>query len=87
MVTIAYTKQKISTGIKNKDTNKDTNKLTEIQRIILREIESNKNITILEISRIANINLRNTKNNISKLKEIGLLERIGNNKSGYWKIV
>jgi len=64
-VTIAYTKQKTSTDIKNQDTNRDTNKLTEIQRIILREIE----------------------NNISKLKEIGLLERIGNNKSGYWKVV
>ena len=87
MVTLAYTKQKISTDIKNKDTNKDTNKLTEIQRIILREIENNKNITILEISKITDINLRNTKNNISKLKEIGLLERIGNNKSGYWKVV
>jgi len=86
MVTIAYTKQKISTDIKDKDTNSDTNKLTEIQRIILREIENNENITILEISRIADINLRNTKNNISKLKEIGLLERIGNNKSGYWKV-
>jgi predicted HTH transcriptional regulator len=37
-------------------------------------------------SRIVGINIRNTKNNISKLKQIGLLYRIGKNKGGYWKV-
>ncbi|MDR1632104.1 MAG: HTH domain-containing protein [Dysgonamonadaceae bacterium] len=70
----------------NSDTDKDTNKLTEIQKIILKKIENNKNITLSELSKAFNINIRNIKNNISKLKDKGFLERVGNNKSGYWEI-
>jgi predicted HTH transcriptional regulator len=69
-----------------KDTNGDTNELTEIQSKILIEIEKNKNITMLELSKTININLRNIKNNMSKLKEMELLERVGNNKVGYWRL-
>jgi predicted HTH transcriptional regulator len=32
------------------------------------------------------INLRNVKNNMSKLKAKGLLERIGPDNGGYWKV-
>jgi predicted HTH transcriptional regulator len=32
------------------------------------------------------ISARKVKENISMLKEKGLVERIGNEKSGYWKI-
>jgi len=48
---------------------------------------NNEYISIAEISKIIDINIRNTKNNISKLKHLGLLERIGNNKEGYWKVI
>jgi ATP-dependent DNA helicase RecG len=33
------------------------------------------------------ISARKVKENISKLKEKGLVERIGNEKNGYWKII
>jgi ATP-dependent DNA helicase RecG len=58
-----------------------------VQDVLLREILNNKSITILELSEKANINVRNTKNNITKLKAKGLLERIGPDKGGYWKVV
>ena len=73
-------------NVTEKDTNKDTNEITEIQAKILKVIESNKSISISEISKIIDINIRNTKNNISKLKQFGLLDRIGKNKGGYWKV-
>jgi ATP-dependent DNA helicase RecG len=33
------------------------------------------------------INEKNVRNNIAELKEKGLLERVGPDKGGYWKIV
>jgi ATP-dependent DNA helicase RecG len=47
---------------------------------------NNKFVTIPELSKMVNINIRNTKNNISKLKAKGLLERIGPDKGGYWRV-
>ena len=32
------------------------------------------------------INVRNVKNNIAKLKQMGILLRIGPAKGGYWKV-
>jgi ATP-dependent DNA helicase RecG len=53
----------------------------------MQEIIQNYNITIVELHQKVNINIRNVKNNIAKLKNMGLLERIGDNKNGYWKIL
>jgi len=47
----------------------------------------NPNITIEELSKKLNINIRNTKKNIAKLKEKGLIKRIGSRKIGYWEVV
>jgi len=69
-----------------RDTVKDTEKISLIQEIILQKISNNKHITISELSEKVKINIRNVKNNIAKLKSKGLIERIGTDKSGYWKI-
>jgi ATP-dependent DNA helicase RecG len=66
---------------------KDTKKLTLIQEALLIEISKNKFVTIHELSKKTKINIRNTKENISKLKSKGLLIRIGSNKGGYWKVI
>jgi len=47
----------------------------------------NKNITITELSAIVNISERKIKEYISKLKNNGLLERVGPNKGGYWEVI
>jgi ATP-dependent DNA helicase RecG len=70
----------------NKDTNKDINKITPVQDKLLKSIQRNNKITISELSVITEINIRNTKNNISKLKNIGLVKRVGNNKTGHWEV-
>ena len=70
-----------------KDLNKDLNKdLTENQLKILAEIQKNKEITQAELAKIVNINDKNIRINIKKLKDLELLERVGNTRTGYWKI-
>ena len=91
----SYTKQKVSSSDNNvteKDTEKDTEQDTEKvvisknQKTILEKIAGNNYITAEELVETVGINLRNIKQNISKLKSKGLIERIGPDKGGYWKV-
>jgi ATP-dependent DNA helicase RecG len=70
-----------------KDLGKNLENLTKNQRKILKEIEENKNITQEELSKIIGINEKNIRINISKLKKMGLINRIGPDKGGYWEII
>jgi len=40
-----------------------------------------------ELVDIIGINIRNIKDNISKLKLKGVLQRIGSDKNGHWEII
>ena len=67
--------------------NKDIeNELSDNQQKILIEISKNENITQKELSYIIGINEKNIRININKLKSKGIIERIGPDKGGYWKI-
>ena len=70
-----------------KDLNKDLNKdfLSTNQISILKEIQKNNKITQHQLAEIIGMNEKNIRNNIKKLKEMKLLERIGNTRNGYWK--
>jgi len=68
-------------------TEKGTEKVTENQRIILEKMKEFPSISAENLSSILSISLRKTKENISKLKAKGLIERIGADKGGYWKIM
>ncbi|MHB1146396.1 MAG: Fic family protein [Lutibacter sp.] len=50
-------------------------------------VKQNKNITAAEISERLNISLSTAKRKIKELKEKGIVERIGSDKTGYWKII
>jgi len=50
-------------------------------------IEQNKNITATEISERLNLSLSTVKRKIKDLKEQGMIERIGSDKTGCWRIV
>ena len=50
-------------------------------------IRQNNNTTAIEISKQLNISLSTAKRKIKKLKEQNRIERIGSDKTGYWKIV
>ena len=69
-----------------KVTERVTERVTENQSIILKEISRNKFITTRELSSIVEISVRKIKENLAKLKQKGLLKRIGPAKGGYWEI-
>ena len=50
-------------------------------------IKQDKNITALQISEKLKISLSTTKRKIKELKEQKIIERIGSDKTGYWKII
>ena len=68
-------------------TNKVTNKVTDNQQAIIKLIMENNTVSANEISKIIGMSKRKVLQNMLKLKEIKILERVGNNKSGYWEII
>lgn len=63
-----------------------SSKLNKTQQAILVEINRNKEITQAELSKLVGVGKTAIYNNISILKELELLDRIGSDKSGYWTI-
>lgn len=49
-------------------------------------IRQNSKITATEISEALKISLSTTKRRIKELKEKGMIERVGSDKTGHWKI-
>jgi len=54
---------------------------------VMKLIENNPNITIIELSKQLKISDRAVKNNINKLKKAGIIARIGSDKTGSWEIL
>ena len=54
---------------------------------IIRLMKSNTRITIKELAEKLHISTRAVEKNIAKLKTEGMLERIGGDKGGQWKII
>ncbi|MFH0856700.1 MAG: winged helix-turn-helix transcriptional regulator [bacterium] len=61
-------------------------KLGENQTMIINLIGEDKYITIPELAKKIKISTTAIENNIAKLKEKGILERIGPDKGGYWEV-
>ncbi len=61
--------------------------LSKKQILILKSIQRDRNLTQEQLSEIIGITLRNIQNNMKKLKEMGVLKRIGSKKGGYWEVI
>ena len=61
-------------------------KLGKRQQQIFEAILDNQHITIVELAKQLKIATTTVEYNINKLKEKGLLERIGSRKEGQWKV-
>ena len=61
-------------------------KLTNNAIIILKKVEENLWISKLEIASLLGMGKTTTQNAIVKFKKLNLIERIGSNKTGYWKV-
>ncbi len=68
-------------------TDRVTEKLTDNQLKILQEMESNRYVSSSELSDKVGISVRKIKENTRKLKERGLLRRVGSPKGGHWKVL
>jgi len=53
---------------------------------IIHLLKQNKNYTLKELSVVLNKNMDTIKEHIAKLKEEGIIQRIGSTKSGYWEV-
>jgi len=62
-------------------------KLGENEEKILEIIKDDKFVTISKLSRLLGLSTTAVEKNIAKLKEKGLLKRIGPAKGGYWEII
>ncbi len=61
--------------------------LSATQRKILAQIRNDPNITKPQLATIIGVGKTTIDNGISVLRKNGLLERIGSNRSGYWKVL
>ncbi len=57
------------------------------QKRILSLIKNNPTATIPELGKLSGFSSSRVSKIIPELKNIGLIERMGSNKSGYWKII
>lgn len=62
-------------------------KLSNTQKLIIKLMKQNNQITQIELSKELEVNESTIKRNISKLKSKGILIRLGSDKNGYWKIL
>ena len=66
---------------------KVTDKVTDNQRKILDEIKKDPNITSKQLAELVSISERKIKDNLAKLKQRGLIERVGPDRGGHWEII
>ena len=62
-------------------------KVGETERAILEEIQKNEYVTYQELAVLIGISEKSIYKNIEKLKEKGILKRIGPAKGGHWEAV
>lgn len=86
-VTIPFNRINENCKMGNKVGNKVGNKnLNNSQIKVLAEIRNNPNITKQQLMTLCELGKTSIDNIISTLKKLGYIERIGSNKSGYWKV-
>ena len=87
LVELSYTKQKTITNVEvvEKVVEKVVENLTVHQKMIIRSIKADSKISALEIATIIGLSHRKTQENIKKLKDKGILKRIGAAKGGHWE--
>lgn len=61
-------------------------KFGENELAIVNEISKDPRTTISQLNQIVGISTTAIGNNITKLKEKGILKRIGPDKGGYWEV-
>lgn len=87
LTTIGYAEQKTSEEL-NGYVTKNVGENVGEKRVekILNEIRANNRISAKEISKKLSVAERTIERDIEKLRNYGILQRIGGDKGGYWQI-
>lgn len=65
----------------------DLSILTENRKAMISEIRNNPNVTYQQLANLLKISLISVDKNIKYLKDNGYIERVGNKRTGYWKVI
>ena len=84
VVTIPFNKINL---ISEKVDQKVDRKLSKSKIKIINLILNNYGISLNDIKIATGLSIQAVKKNIKELKELGIIERVGNNKTGYWKVI
>ena len=60
---------------------------TNVDQNILELILQNPNISVKQLSEALGLSERSVKTRMTLLKKEGKITRVGNNRTGYWKVV
>jgi len=85
-VTFTRTK-KVGEKVGNRVGEKVGESLTKNQRLIIRSMTENPNISAKDLSDIIGISQRKIEENISKLKKKELIKRSSSPKGGHWEVI
>jgi predicted HTH transcriptional regulator len=78
---------KVTGKVASKVAGKVACKITDTQKKVLDSIAKNPNITIAEMVRSLQLSDSGIRKIISKLKALNYIERVGSDKTGYWKVI
>ena len=65
----------------------DSGTVNKTEKSILELLSANANITVSELMQKTGKAERTVKRALASLKEKGLIERVGSDKTGYWKVL
>lgn len=72
--------------VKNKVKNKVKINISDSQKKIIETMRDNPNVKTVRLMVITGLSESGVNRNLKKLKELGLIERIGSLKNGYWSV-
>lgn len=61
-------------------------RINKTQKKILEIMRDNPNVTLANIQKQLSLGRTSVQNNVTYLRKNGLIERVGTNKSGYWRV-
>ena len=84
---VIFRKEKIESLENVEFTERFTEKFTESEQKILDELIKNPDITQTQLSELIGISKRSIIKNMKSLKEKNIIQRVGSDRKGYWKII
>ncbi len=61
--------------------------VNQTQKDIVKAMQNNSNISYNELAQIIEKDRTTVMRNIQKLKELGIIKRIGSDKTGHWEVI